>query len=69
MSKKQDTDYRKLCIFCENATILQGESDILCKHKGIVAEDFVCRKFVYDPLKRTPKAPMELPKLDKNDLI
>ncbi len=69
MAKKLGADYQKVCIFCENATVLKGTGDILCKHKGIVSEDYVCRKYVYDPLKRQPKAPLKIQTLSQEDLI
>ena len=69
MLKKNKSDYQKVCLLCENATILKGNNGILCKYKGIVSEDYVCRKYIYDPLKREPKAPQKLPTLSKDDLI
>ena len=67
--KRNDNGYQKICLFCENATILQGDENVLCKHKGIVSEDFVCRKYVYDPLKRQPKTNANMPTLSKDDLL
>ena len=69
MSKKRDIDYVKTCALCENASVLKGGNGILCKQKGIVSEDYSCRKFVYDPLKRTPKLPPRIIPLSKDDII
>ena len=39
---------------------------------GVVSEDFKCRKFIYDPLKRAPKilnvdtSNLEFPSLDED---
>lgn len=69
MAKRKELDYAKICLFCENATILKSDTNLLCKYKGIVSEDYVCRKFVYDPLKREPKSAPKLPTIDKDDLL
>lgn len=41
----------KVCAFCENGQRLIDEESVLCKHKGAVASDYCCRKFIFDPLK------------------
>lgn len=41
----------KSCAFCENGQRLIDDESALCRHKGAVALDFCCRKFVFDPLK------------------
>ena len=69
MSKKRDQDYVKTCALCEYANILKGGNGILCKEKGIVSDDYSCRKFVYDPLKRSPKLPPQMPTLSKEDIL
>lgn len=69
MSKRRDADYQKVCLFCENATILKSDNSILCKYNGIVSEDYSCRKYVYDPLKRQPKSPLKIQTLLNEDLI
>lgn len=43
----------KVCRYCIHGTALSGD-DILCAKRGIVLCDEKCRKFVYDPCKRTP---------------
>lgn len=47
-------DIRPNCAYCENSSKLQDSSFVLCKDKGVVAVDYSCKKFVYDPLKRVP---------------
>ena len=47
------------CAYCERGRDL-GDGTVACVHKGVVDEDFHCRKFRYDPLKRTPPRPAPL---------
>ena len=69
MSKKRNIDHEKVCLFCENAAILKSNNNVLCKYNGIVNEGYVCRKFVYDPLKRKPNSPLKVQALSEDDLI
>lgn len=59
-----DADLPRVCRFCERATLINDEENVLCSDKGIVLADFCCRKFSYDPLKREPKMPPPMPKPD-----
>lgn len=43
------------CKFCERATPLSVDGKLVCEKYGVVAEDYHCRRFVYDPLKRSPR--------------
>lgn len=45
------------CAYCQRATPLY-EDQMLCVKKGIVARGGSCRRFRYDPLKRTPPKPL-----------
>ena len=55
----------KFCAFCEFETPSYGvDGDVICIKKGVVKEDFVCRRFRYDPLKRDPKQKPPLPELE-----
>ena len=47
------------CAYCERGRDL-GDGTVACVHKGVVDEAFHCRKFRYDPLKRTPPRPAAL---------
>lgn len=69
MALKRNIDCQRVCLFCENASLLPGGNDVLCKHRGIVSEDHSCRKFTYDPLKRVPAPKLEMPTLSEDDLI
>jgi len=44
------------CEYCQNGKITGGKSMVLCRKKGVVNLDYSCRHFLYDPLKRTPRA-------------
>ena len=42
------------CAQCEHGKYFEGDGDILCKKFGIVQPEDFCKKFKYDPLKRSP---------------
>ena len=41
------------CSYCISGTRL-NDDEVLCIKKGVVRVDRACRKFKYDPCKRTP---------------
>lgn len=48
------------CDLCENAQCIEEGTLCICKIRGIVSPDDMCRKFVFDPLKlkvSVPKLP------------
>ncbi len=47
------------CAYCERGRDL-GNGTVACVRKGVVDEAFHCRRFRYDPLKRTPPRPATL---------
>ena len=49
----------KTCAYCANGTKLE-EGLVLCMKRGVVDECEKCRKFKYDPCKRTPSKPKAL---------
>lgn len=51
----QTGEIERYCRFCQHASGLSDEDHMLCGIRGIVSCGFVCRKFIYDPLKREPK--------------
>ena len=57
-----------ICRYCENASCLQTESQMLCKKKGVVNAVYTCRAFRYDPLKRDPGKIRSVPPLEFVDL-
>ena len=62
--KKLDRTADRICRYCEFASTLQSDEEILCRKKGIVACTYRCHSFLYDPLKRNPGAPLTAPKLE-----
>ena len=74
--KQLDTyDIVPACALCEYAHPLSSGDELLCRKNGVVSADFVCRKFRYDLLKRTPArrvVPLSaepLPSLDDEEEI
>jgi hypothetical protein len=47
------------CRYCSRANDL-GAEQMLCSKYGVVQADYACRRFQYDPLKRTPPKPAVL---------
>lgn len=50
------------CEYCAKAKTSVRDGVMLCSKKGIVALNFKCRSFEYDPIKRVPHGrakPME----------
>mgnify|MGYP005768675207 FL=1 len=43
------------CGYCRFASEVTGTEDMLCRKRGVVSKQFICKKFVYDPLKRSPR--------------
>ena len=48
-------DISPKCIYCENGQVTDNGTLVLCPKKGVMQPDSACRKFRYDPLKRTPQ--------------
>ncbi len=65
---KKCENEERVCVFCARASEIADRDEMLCKKRGVVAKDFVCRSFVYDPLKRVPRRRVfdaeELPSLE-----
>lgn len=47
------------CAYCAKGSAI-SEREVICQRKGVVASEFHCRAFRYDPLKRTPPRPVKL---------
>lgn len=51
--EEDDDSLTECCEYCQYAECLKADQmKMLCKHNGVVASSHVCRKYVYDPLKR-----------------
>ena len=48
------------CAYCEHATQI-NDRDAVCKKHGVVSLTYRCRKYTYDPTRRVPAEPEELP--------
>ncbi len=44
------------CAYCRHSSPIDDEA-VICVKKGVVAPWGRCRRFSYDPLKRSPEAP------------
>lgn len=60
--KKRKTcpDENRMCMYCENAETLGDSGVCICKIKGVVSSEGVCKKFKFDLLKLKPR-PIKLP--------
>ncbi len=61
-------DLEPRCAYCAHAAVA-GENKMACRKQGIIPPAYSCRKFSYDPLKRTPPKPLapNFKKYDKKD--
>ncbi len=69
MKRRQDAQ----CDLCEYAEIINGGDSCICRIRGIVSPEDVCRKFCFDPLKIKVSPPLlpdlsSLADLAKKDL-
>lgn len=55
------------CSYCRYGKYSIDNNKILCNKKGILEIYNSCNKFRYDPLKRSPKRQIILPKFEKSD--
>ena len=69
MAKKIKYEINRVCGCCELAETLNNKDIVLCSLKGVVSSGHVCKKFIYDPLKRDPKPPAKIPGLDPDTLV
>ena len=56
------------CAYCRHSAPAE-EDTVICRKKGIVAQEFSCFRFRYDPLRRTPPKPVltDFTKYDERD--
>ncbi|MBR3909115.1 MAG: hypothetical protein IKJ50_05290 [Clostridia bacterium] len=45
---------QKSCLWCVHGTKSEYSDEIFCKKRGVTTRADACRKYKYDPLKRTP---------------
>lgn len=54
-----------MCIYCfYSEKVFNDGMSCLCTKRGVVAFDYSCRKYEYDPIKRTPPRPKAFESLD-----
>ena len=47
------------CAYCQKGSVI-NEREAVCPRKGVVAVEYHCSRFRYDPLKRVPPRPVKL---------
>ncbi len=52
-------DIEPSCLYCKFSRPI-SETEVACEKKGVVDISGSCRKFRYDPMKRTPPRPAVL---------
>jgi len=48
------------CAYCARGRVINAQ-EVACPRKGVVAGEYHCGRFKYDPLKRVPPRPVMLP--------
>ena len=54
---RKDIDPR--CAYCDKGCTI-NDREVACSRKGVVAAEYHCGRFRYDPLKRVPPRPAKL---------
>lgn len=66
MKKKfYGNDIEPKCAYCTYGSRAKEGNKVLCEKQGLVDDEYNCKKFEYDPLKRIPKK--QLSKEEKDD--
>jgi len=55
------------CCYCQHSTPGDDPAFLTCRHKGKVQAGASCRRFRYDPLRRTPARQTVLPHYTKEE--
>jgi hypothetical protein len=50
-------DIEPRCAYCQKGSVI-NEREAVCPRKGVVAVEYHCSRFRYDPLKRVPPKPL-----------
>ena len=53
-AKLFDKDLKKSCLWCVHGKKSDYTDEVFCVKRGITSANDFCRKYKYDPLKRTP---------------
>lgn len=65
--KKNDLPYEKLCCNCARSRALRPLETYICRLRGLMPYDSACGRFVFDPLKISPRPTPPLPEVDAED--
>lgn len=69
LADTEEDEEHNCCACCEHATILKGDrTKMVCDTCGVVSSSHSCRKFLYDPLKRTAVRPKIDPIADSDSI-
>ena len=60
-------DIRPACTYCRFGERLANTGNVNCVKKGVVASDYTCRHFAYDPLQREPPRHPKLPEFSEKE--
>ena len=60
-------DIPPACEYCSRGSCAPDGRTVLCSRKGVMQKSSSCSRFRYDPLKRQPKLPNQLPQFDPSD--
>lgn len=52
-------DMEPRCVYCAKGTPI-NDREVACARKGVVAAEYHCGRFKYDPFKRVPPRPVKL---------
>ena len=52
-------DIEPRCAYCQRGNAI-SEREVVCRRKGVVAAEFHCTRFKYNPFKRVPPRPVKL---------
>lgn len=52
-------DIEPRCAYCARGSAI-SEREVACARKGVVAAEYHCARFRYDPLRRVPPRPAKL---------
>ena len=61
------SDISKRCEYCFYGKLSADGGTVLCPKRGPVSTDYCCRKYKYDILKREPKKPAAVEKINPDD--
>lgn len=62
-------DISPACEYCEFGSDSADYRMVLCKKEGMVSPYYRCKRFRYNPVRRTPKRMARLPEIDPSDFV